>query len=140
VANRIDDFRRLGVEIVAVSMSRPEALATYLKEKSLPFPIVADPERTAYAAFGLGRTSWSRILRAGVIWRYMKLIFRGGKVRRVAEGEDALQTGGDFLIDGERRLIWGHTSADPTDRPTVEEILGQIKTGDPLGRPLNAKG
>jgi hypothetical protein len=140
VAKRIDDFRRLGVDVVAVSMSRPDVLAAYLKEKSLPFPVVADPERTAYAAFGLGRTSWSRILRPGVIWRYLKLIFRGGKVRRVAEGEDALQTGGDFLVDGERRLNWRYTSADPTDRPRVEELLGQIGTGDPLGRPLNSQG
>ena len=104
-------------------MSRPDVLARYLESRPSPIPIFADPERKVYAALGLGRTSWSRLLRPGVVWRYLGLVVRGAKVRRVPEGEDALQTGGDFLIDRQGTILWAYRSADPTDRPSVGELL-----------------
>ena len=123
MAERFSEFRTINVGVIAVSMGRPEGAARYLAERPLPFPMLADPDRSAYAALGLGRTSWGRILRPGVMWRYAKHVLHGAKVRRVPEGEDALQTGGDFLIGGDRRLLWAYTSADPTDRPSVDRLL-----------------
>jgi alkyl-hydroperoxide reductase/thiol specific antioxidant family protein len=123
VANRFDELRARGVHVVAISMSRPETLTRYRASRPLPFPIFADPERKVYAALGLGRTSWARFLRPGVIWRYLKMVAAGAKVRRVPEGEDALQTGGDFLVAADGRVLWEYRSDDPTDRPTVEQLL-----------------
>ncbi len=108
-------------------MSSAEGLFRYLATTSLPIPILADPDRTAYAAFGLGRTTWSRLMRPGIIWGYLKLIARGAKVRRVPEGEDALQLGGDFLVSPDRQLIWVHRGGDPLDRPSVEQLLAVIR-------------
>ena len=127
MAERYPEFQAIGVGVVAVSMSRPEGMARYLAERPLPFPLLADPERTGYAALGLGRTSWGRILRPGVMWRYTKHVLRGARIRRIPEGEDALQTGGDFLLAGDRRLLWAHTSPDPTDRPTVGQLLDVVR-------------
>jgi hypothetical protein len=126
VAERIADFRKLGFDAVAVAMSRPDAIARYLAERPLPFPLLADPERAAYAAFQLKRTTVLRLLRPDIGWRYMKSVLRGGKIRRVPEGEDPLQTGGDFLVaDG--KLLWEYTTPDPTDRPTVDRLLQVIR-------------
>jgi peroxiredoxin len=127
VAEHYSEFQELGVGVVAVSMSRPEGVARYLAERTLPFPLLADPERKAYAALGLGRTTWTRIARPGVLWRYTKLVAGGAKVRRVPEGEDPLQTGGDFLVDADRRLLWAHTSPDPTARPAVRDLLAAAR-------------
>jgi len=115
------------MNILAIAMSTPETLARYLNENALPFLLLADPTRASYRAFGLERTNWLRIFRPRVIWKYLKLIARGGKIRRVPEGEDALQLGGDFLIDRERRLKWGFRSADPADRPTIDVMLAEAK-------------
>jgi peroxiredoxin len=128
VAGRSAEFRDLGVGLVAVSMSRPEGVARYLGERPLPFPLLADPDRRAYAAVGLGRTTWARLARPGVLWRYTKLVARGAKMRRVPEGEDPLQTGGDFLIGGDGRVAWAYTSPDPTDRPPVGLLLAEART------------
>jgi AhpC/TSA antioxidant enzyme len=126
VAGRIDDFRRAGVDVIAISMSPPKGVAAYLAEHPSVVPILSDPDRRLYTALGLGRTTWARLLRPAVVWKYLKMILRGGKVRRVPEGEDALQLGGDFLLDRDRRILWAHRGADPTDRPAVTEILQAI--------------
>lgn len=127
VAKVQSELESLGVGIVGVSMSPAHGLGLYLTGKSWNFPILADPERKAYAAFGLGRTTWGRILRLSVIAKYMKQIWNGGKVRRVLDGEDALQLGGDFLVGTDRRILWAHRGEDPTDRPTVQEILRIVR-------------
>lgn len=108
-------------------MSRPEALTRYLAEKPLPFPVFADPDRAGYAAFGLGRTSWAKLLSPPIVWRYTRMVLRGARVRRVPEGEDALQLGGDFLVRDDRTLLWAHRGVDPTDRPSVDELLRAIR-------------
>lgn len=126
MANRIAEFREFGVEVVAISMSKPNLLAIYLAEHPTAVRLFADPERKAYAAFGLGRTTIGRLIHPGVMWRYLKHVVRGAKIRRVPEGEDALQTGGDFLVDSHRRLLWAYRSDDPTDRPSVDQLLHAV--------------
>ena len=123
----MEEFRKLGIDVAAVSMSKPSGLALYLAHNSMPIPIFADPERRAYAAFELGRNTWGQIIRPGVIWRYLQHVVRGAKIRRVPEGEDALQTGGDFLIDANRKLLWANRSDDPTDRPSVDQLLRAVR-------------
>jgi len=123
VARRYSEFHALGIGVVAIAMSQPAVIVRYLAERALPFPVFADPERQAYAAFGLGRTSWGRMIRPGIGWRFAKAVLRGGKIRGVAKGEDPLQTGGDFLFGPDRRLTWWYTSPDPTDRPAVNQLL-----------------
>jgi hypothetical protein len=123
VAERHSDFRAMGLGVIAVSMSRPDGVARYLAGRPLPFPLLADPDRRAYAAFGLARTTWWRMIRPGIGWRYLRAVLRGGRVRGVPEGEDPLQTGGDFLVAADRRLLWAYTSPDPTDRPAAARLL-----------------
>ncbi len=122
-----EEARRLGGEVVAVVLARPEALALFLQEQPLPFPLLADPTRAAYRAFDLGRTSWATIFRPDVLWRYLGLIFRGWRPRRKGEGEDVLQLGGDFVLDAGGRLVHAYRSAEPTDRPPIEELLEALR-------------
>jgi hypothetical protein len=48
-------------------------------------------------------------------------------VKRIPEGEDVLQLGGDFIVDVQRRLLWTYRSADPLDRPRVDDLLRACK-------------
>jgi hypothetical protein len=123
VAERFSEFEATGVRVVAVSMSRPEGVARYLAQRPLPFPLLADPDRRAYAAFRLPRTTWLRMIRPGIGWRFLMAVLRGGRIRRIPEGEDPLQTGGDFLVGPDRRLLWAYSGPDPTDRPPVAGLL-----------------
>jgi hypothetical protein len=127
VQGRYGEIRGLGSEVVVVSFAPPERVAAYLARYPLPFPAVADPERAAYQAFELGRTSWPAMLHPRFVVRYLRLIFGGRLPHRPDEGEDVLQLGGDFVLDSGYRLCYAHRSADPTDRPAADKLVEVVR-------------
>lgn len=122
------ELQQLGAELLVVSFSKPASVANYLERYRFPFPVVADPSRDAYKTFALKRASWKKILRPGVIFRYLKIALRGHWPRWPARDEDVLQLGGDFVLDRQGRLIYAHPSTEPTDRPTVQELLKAVRS------------
>jgi peroxiredoxin len=127
VQGHYDEIRGLGGEVLVVSQARPEVLAAHLRDQPEPFPAAADPERQAYRAFGLERTSWQTFFRPRVLLGYLRLIFRGWGLRRPNEGEDVLQLGGDFVLDGRGRVVYAYRSAEPTDRPPIGRLLQALR-------------
>jgi hypothetical protein len=123
---------RLGGEVLVVSFAQPLRIAAYLQRTPLPFPVVADPSRDAYRAFGLERTSWSAILGLRSILAYLRLVLRGWMPRRANEGEDVLQLGGDFVLDAHGRVIYSHRSAEPTDRPPIADLIHAVASATPV--------
>jgi AhpC/TSA antioxidant enzyme len=127
VQQHADEIRRLGAEVLVVAQARPELLTAFVRDQPLPFPILSDPQRDAYRAFGLEQTSWWTFLRPGVMFGYLRLMFRGVQPQKPTEGEDVLQLGGDFVLDGQGRLVYAYRSAEPTDRPTVAALLQALR-------------
>jgi peroxiredoxin len=113
--------------VLAVSFSRPDKVAAYVARYPFPFPVVADPDRVAYRAFELGRTTWRDMMRGRVLGRYLQLIWQKGLPRKRHAGEDLLQLGGDFVLDGRRRVVYAYRSADPTDRPDPADLVQAVK-------------
>jgi hypothetical protein len=127
VIDRYQEFRQRGSEVLAISFAPPSVVAAYVGESAAPFPVLSDQSKTAYQDFGLEHTSWRQILQGSVLGRYLGLILRGWLPRKSRRGEDYLQLGGDFILDSQRRLVNAHRSAEPTDRPTVEELLHAVE-------------
>jgi hypothetical protein len=121
------EIEQLGGQVLAVSFTLPAKAAAFLEKHPLPFPVLCDPEREAYRAFELGRTSWGQILRPRIIGRYLLAILRGRRPIRPNEGDDVLQLGGDFVLDAERRPIFAYRSADAADRPPIEMLLEAMR-------------
>jgi hypothetical protein len=126
VAANVERLRTAGVGVLAVSQAKPPVLAMFLRSNPQPFPVVCDPDRSAYQAFGLERTSWLSFLKPRELGGYLRLIFRGGKVRKPYPGEDVLQLGGDFLLDRSGRVVFAHRSKTATDRPTIDALLAAV--------------
>jgi peroxiredoxin len=124
--SRYEEIRRLGGEVLVICFAEPAFLALYERGQALPFPILANPSRLAYQAFGLERTTWRELLRGKVLWRYLRLMLRGWAPHRGNKGEDVLQLGGDFVLDERRRLVFAFRSAEPTDRPQVDQLLQAV--------------
>jgi hypothetical protein len=128
VREHYEEIRAQRGEVLVVSFAQPNFVTIYLKENPLPFPVVSDPSRAAYQAFGLERLSWSAFLRGRTILRYLRLIFRGWLPRRSNAGEDVLQLGGDFVLDEQRQLVYAFRGAAPTDRPPAAELVRAVRS------------
>ena len=124
---RYPEIEQLGGQVLAVSFTPAKKAAAFLGTHPVPFPVLCDPSREAYRAFELGRTSWLRILNPLVLGRYLLLMLRGWLPFRPDKGEDLMQFGGDFVLDADRRLVFGHASADAADRPSVDALVQAVK-------------
>ena len=122
-----EELRAENCEVIAFSFAPPEIVGQFLQESPMPFAVLSDPSRSAYHALGLGRTSWGAMLRPASVGRYLKLMFRGWRPGKPRKDEDLLQLGGDFILDAEGRVTYAHRSAEPTDRPGVEELLRELR-------------
>jgi peroxiredoxin len=119
-------FATAGCAVLVVSQATPEVLSLYLSRQKWHVPIVSDPDRAAYAGFGLERTGWTSFFRPRVLLGYFQGMLRGYRVKKPYAGEDVLQLGGDFVLDRQRRVVFGYRSADPTDRPSITALLDAI--------------
>ena len=129
-----DQFAARGCSVLVVSQAKPEVLALYLSRATWAVPIVCDPERAAYAAFGLERTGWLTFFKPRVLWGYLRDMWKGNRVRKPYAGEDLLQLGGDFVLSRERKLVFAYPSADPTDRSAVADLLAALPSATPIPR------
>jgi hypothetical protein len=116
-------FAAAGCAVLVVCQAKPDVLARYLARTDWHLPFACDPDRAAYRAFGLGRTGWRTFFRPKVLFGYVRKILFGYGPKALYEGEDVWQLGGDFILDRGRRVVFAYPSADPTDRPGVEDLL-----------------
>jgi hypothetical protein len=121
-----DRFAARGCSVLVVAQAKPEVLSLYLSRFKWAVPLVSDPERTAYSAFGLERTNWLTFFKPRVLGGYLWKMFKGSRVHKPYAGEDVLQLGGDFILARDRRVIFAYPSADPTDRPSVSALLAAL--------------
>jgi hypothetical protein len=128
VEKRYSEIEQLGGQVLAISFTPAAKATAFLERHPMPFPVLCDPTREAYRAFELGRTSWLRLLNPLVAGRYSLIVLRGWLPFRPQKGDDLMQLGGDFVLDGERRLVFAYSSANATDRPAVETLVQAVKT------------
>jgi hypothetical protein len=126
VAKAVDQFKAANCNVVVISQGKPAVLAHFEKRNGFPFPVLGDPDRAVYKAFGLERVWWFAFLFPWVLWGYVKRVFTGTPVRMPYLSEDVTQLGGNFLLDQTGKVLWSFKSGDPSLRPTVEQMLKAI--------------
>lgn len=121
-----DHLDRLGDAAVAViTFSQWQELAAYRDRLALPFPVLSDPDRTQYRAFGLGRGTYREVYGLGTIRLYTRLIRRGRRFR--LPDQDTLQLGGDAVIGRDGRLRYVYRSRSPDTRPAVADLVAAVE-------------
>lgn len=128
-----EQFAARGCSVLVVTQAQPKWLAHYAERTNWGVPLTCDPERRAYAAFGLERAKWRTFFSPRVLWGYFRAMFRGYRVRAPYAGEDLLQLGGDFVLARDRRVVRALRSANPTDRPAVADLLAALPSVEPMG-------
>jgi peroxiredoxin len=114
-------FQASGSEIVAVSFESADLTAELADHLELPFPLLSNPGREAYAAYRLGRGRWLRVFSLSTIWAYARLLLGGRHYQH--RRSDWRQIGGDFVIDGAGIVRYEHRGTTPADRPNPQDLL-----------------
>lgn len=122
-----DGIERLGLEIVVVTFEVRERAGEYVRETDLRWPLLIDPRRVLYGAYGMGRGRWSAIWGPATWWAYIKLIGRGRRLRRPTG--DINQLGGDVLVDPAGRVALHHVGKGPADRPAIAALFERVRQG-----------
>ncbi|MCK6444797.1 MAG: redoxin domain-containing protein [Planctomycetes bacterium] len=123
-AARHTECAAASLEIVRVFHSPVEALAHYVEaEPRVPFPVLADPTRRVYRAFGVRRGLAALLRPSG--WRRAREAARAGLRPRwrdtFAHGISGFPA--DFLIGADGRIEQARYGANFTDSLTVDEAL-----------------
>ncbi len=124
VVSHKSEFESLETNVVTISFGSPHWAQVWLQETQSPFPLLLDPERKAYRAYGLERSlmrSWGR----QTISYYARALWNGDPWRGIRG--DSGQLGGDFIIDSKGVVRLAYPSRNPTDRPPVEELLSVLE-------------
>ncbi|CAO2654345.1 Nn.00g110780.m01.CDS01 [Neocucurbitaria sp. VM-36] len=122
------------VRFIAVSHSDRESTDRWLA--SLPEPsinepanlqLVVDAEREAYAAWGLGTSSFGHVLCS--IPSVSKLGKEEGINVRPTESGNRWQTAGSFAVDGKGIVKWSKKAQRADDMPDFEEGISAVLDG-----------
>lgn len=124
VARHYEQIRAAGIGVIGIGHAPPDVVERFVEREKIPFPVVTDPHREGYKHLGLGRVGFMHFLRPRILFNFIKLLFKGEKIRRLTGTEDVFQLGGDFLINRNRQILVAYPSQDATDRPSVATILG----------------
>ena len=119
-------LRALNVRVAVVTFETVASARRYLTDMDLPWPLLLDETRDLYRAYGMERGKWWQIYSPGTLWAYLQLVL-GGRKLEASEG-DTSQLGGDVLIDPDGIVRLHHVSANPADRPSVEELLSLVRS------------
>jgi hypothetical protein len=115
----------LGLRVAVVSFESREVAAVYLRNTDLRWPLLLDPSRALYTAYGMGRGTFWQIWGPATWWAYAKLLARG---RRPAPATgDIDQLGGNVLIDPSGRVVIHHLGSGPADRPSIDAMLAPVR-------------
>lgn len=114
-------FEDNGFQVVLVGLGTHDQAEAFKKQFFLSFPIICDPEKKLYQAFGLGRGSVASMASPALLLTGLRTMLRGhtpGMPR-----DDIMQMPGVFLIDTSGNIRYAHYSKDPSDNPSIATLL-----------------
>jgi peroxiredoxin Q/BCP len=94
---RIEEFEQRGAKVLAIAPDTLEHSRSYFEKNEIPFPALADPERTVFRQYDVRSTVISLGQRPGM-----------------------------FIIDGEGIVRYAYLGWQQWEIPTVDETLQQI--------------
>lgn len=120
VRDQIQQYKDVGAEVAAITMSPVAELSPFREQFQLPFRLLSDVERAAYRAYGLQRGGLLAVAGPGMWQRGWKSLLTFGAGRVVG---DPYQMSGSFVIGTDGLIRWVHYAKSSADwGETVEQI------------------
>lgn len=117
------DITRRGATAVAVSQNDPGLTARFASMYRLPFPMLADPQRLAYWAFGVVEGSVWENVRPSAMLHQTRLALHGNLMSPPTSLASAKQLGGTFIVDTSGTIRLAHIAQPIYNYPLVQTYL-----------------
>lgn len=121
------------IEVAVVTFAAPDELAPYRRHLDLPFPVLADPDRSLYRRFGFPRASFRAVYGVGTLRMYARLLRQGRRLR--LPQQDTRQLGGDVVVGPDGRIVEVFRPRSPDDRPSMADVLAAVNRARGGGAP-----
>ena len=112
-------LQALGLDIIAVFTSSPEAVRRFVARQRRPFRIVADPTSRLHETYGIERSFWRKL--KGIVTRVPTLL-RGLRIVGLAGLNTTNLMPADFLIDEHGNIAEAYYGSDAGDRIPFERV------------------
>lgn len=134
------ELQKHGLTLVIVTQGTPEEAKRFCAERAPGATCLADPDRKAYSAYGLGRGTWFQTLLSPSIWKSNKRLkeTKGFTPEPAPKGQDTFVMSGTFIIGKDGRVRLPYYYEDIADHPPVELLLKGIM-GMEWATPIDAK-
>ena len=129
-----------GLRLAIISHASAESAKQFCEQRAPGVICLADPNRSAYHAYGLYQgTAWQTLL-SPRIWLSNRKLARtkGYKPELPYPGQDAYQMSGTFIIGTDGRIRLPYYYEDITDHPPVDLMLHGIMGAD-WNKPFDGK-
>lgn len=132
--------RHLGMAIV--TQATPEAAREFCARRAPGVLCLADADRSAYRAYGLGRGGLRETFLSLRVWMSNRRLAKtkGYRTELPPVGQDAYQMGGTFIIGTDGRIRLPYYYEDIADHPPTDLLLHGLlgmQWSEPLGGPLH---
>ena len=119
------DIERAGLALVVITPDRPDVVTNFDAGYHAPFPILSDPRRTAYQAYGLTEGSAGQFLNRHVIARSFGALARGN-VQGRSSGASVRQLPGAAIVDRDGQIRYHQIASDAADHVSATHLLSLI--------------
>jgi peroxiredoxin len=112
------------LNLAVITQGTPEAAAVFAQQFAPGLFVLADPNRKAYAAYGLERGNLFQTFLNLKVWQAISRSRRKGyAVEMPPAGQDAMQMSGSFIISTAGRVILPYYYDHIADHPPLELLL-----------------
>src|SRR6476661_9599051 len=108
LAQRYDDIRARGAEVIAIIPTDAINASRFARSLRLPYPVLCDMPRRAFAAFGLYETTIGDLAQPEVLLRTARQFARGNIPTVNPFSSSLTQLGGVFIVGSDGVVRLGH--------------------------------
>ena len=114
-----------GLTLVIVTQGTPEAAKAFCADRAPGATCLADPDRRAYTAYGLGRGTPYQTLLSPNIWKSNKRLkeTKGWVTEKPPTGQDAFVMSATFIVGTDGRVHLPYYYENIADHPPVKLLL-----------------
>ena len=118
-------FEQANLGVVAIGQGSAARSAEFQAALEVPFPLLADPRRTAYQAYGLANVSLLREARVSSLVQGLQAVRAHGV--EASKDQDMRQLGGVFVVGTDGIVRYAHPQERMSDIPPNDVLLATVR-------------